>query len=97
MYGIARKYEKMPKDIEWHFIGHLQTNKVKYIAPFTDDTNQINEEFRMLKNIFLGLKRDYFGDSRFFTEISMGMSDDYRITMEGRRKHPGAHRKPRLC
>ena len=28
------KYEALPKDIEWHFIGHLQTNKVKYIAPF---------------------------------------------------------------
>lgn len=30
----VRKYEALPKDIEWHFIGHLQTNKVKYIAPF---------------------------------------------------------------
>lgn len=28
------KYELLPKDIEWHFIGHLQTNKVKYIVPF---------------------------------------------------------------
>ncbi|MFL5762906.1 MAG: YggS family pyridoxal phosphate-dependent enzyme [Bacteroidia bacterium] len=28
------KYEQLPKDIEWHLIGHLQTNKVKYIAPF---------------------------------------------------------------
>jgi PLP dependent protein len=60
----------------------LQKNKVKYIAHFTDDKNQINEEFRMLKNIFPGLKRDYFGDSRFFTEISMGMSDNYRIALE---------------
>ena len=31
---IARKVEALPKDIEWHFIGHLQTNKVKYIAPY---------------------------------------------------------------
>ena len=28
------KHEQLPKDIEWHFIGHLQTNKVKYIAPY---------------------------------------------------------------
>jgi pyridoxal phosphate enzyme (YggS family) len=28
------KYEQLPKDIEWHLIGHLQSNKVKYIAPF---------------------------------------------------------------
>lgn len=31
---LTGKYETLPKDIEWHFIGHLQTNKVKYIAPF---------------------------------------------------------------
>ena len=31
---LMKKYEVLPKDIEWHFIGHLQTNKVKYIAPF---------------------------------------------------------------
>ena len=31
---LQEKYEALPKDIEWHFIGHLQTNKVKYIAPY---------------------------------------------------------------
>lgn len=31
---LVDKYEKLPKDIHWHLIGHLQTNKVKYIAPF---------------------------------------------------------------
>ena len=31
---LVDKYEHLPKDIEWHLIGHLQTNKVKYIAPF---------------------------------------------------------------
>lgn len=31
---VCEKYDVMPKDIEWHVIGHLQTNKVKYIAPF---------------------------------------------------------------
>lgn len=30
------KHEVLPKDIRWHFIGHLQTNKVKYIAPFVE-------------------------------------------------------------
>src|SRR5574344_1448576 len=30
---LQKKVETLPKDIEWHFIGHLQTNKVKYIAP----------------------------------------------------------------
>ena len=31
---LTAKYQELPKDIEWHMIGHLQTNKVKYIAPF---------------------------------------------------------------
>lgn len=31
---LADKYNRLPKDIRWHFIGHLQTNKVKVIAPF---------------------------------------------------------------
>lgn len=31
---LTKKYEELPKDIEWHFIGHPQSNKVKYIAPF---------------------------------------------------------------
>jgi len=31
---LQQKHEVLPKDIEWHFIGHLQTNKVKYIAPY---------------------------------------------------------------
>ena len=31
---LLQKWESLPKDIQWHFIGHLQSNKVKYIAPF---------------------------------------------------------------
>ena len=31
---LQAKHDALPKDIEWHFIGHLQTNKVKYIAPY---------------------------------------------------------------
>ena len=33
---LVKKYNTLPKDIEWHFIGHLQTNKVKYIVPFVE-------------------------------------------------------------
>ena len=151
------KYQELPKDIEWHFIGHLQTNKIKYIAPFvtlihaidslslleavnkeaaknnrvidcllqfyiaqeetkfglkieeaeallqsenfkkmnninicgvmgmatfTDDTSQIRNEFKTLKNIFELLKGKYFSDNDSFKEISMGMSDDYPIAIE---------------
>lgn len=31
---MTQKYEALPKNIEWHFIGHLQTNKIKYMAPY---------------------------------------------------------------
>jgi hypothetical protein len=154
---LAQKYELLPKDIEWHFIGHLQTNKVKIIAPFvglihavdsikllsvinkeaiknkrsipvllqfhiakesskfglslkeakemmestefaelkniqikgvmgmatyTDDINQVKDEFGMLKHIFELLKSTYFSNSDYFTEISMGMSDDYMIAVQ---------------
>lgn len=39
---LVDKYEKMPKDIHWHVIGHLQTNKVKYIAPFVHMIHSID-------------------------------------------------------
>jgi pyridoxal phosphate enzyme (YggS family) len=151
------KHQVLPDDIQWHFIGHLQTNKIKYIAPFvtlihaidslslleavnkeaaknnrvidcllqfyiaqeetkfglnieeaeallqsenfkkmnninicgvmgmatfTDDTSQIRNEFKTLKNIFELLKGKYFSDNDSFKEISMGMSDDYPIAIE---------------
>lgn len=151
------KHEQLPKDIQWHFIGHLQTNKIKYIIPFvslihsidsfglleavnkealkrerkvdcllqfhiaqeetkfglsleeaeeilqsndyqnfsniricgvmgmatfTDDVDQVKNEFRRLKYIFDFLKEKYFKCSEHFKEISMGMSDDYSIAIE---------------
>jgi pyridoxal phosphate enzyme (YggS family) len=154
---LVSKFESLPKDIEWHFIGHPQSNKVKYIAPFvslihgvdslkllkvidkegsknsrvvncllqfhiaaeatkfgllideaktildseefkslkfvkiagvmgmatyTDNENQIKKEFSSLKNIFNLLKNEYFSDSKEFSEISMGMSGDYRLAIE---------------
>jgi len=39
---LTAKYEALPKDIEWHFIGHLQTNKIKYIAPFVSLIHSID-------------------------------------------------------
>jgi pyridoxal phosphate enzyme (YggS family) len=154
---LVQKYETLPNDISWHFIGHLQRNKVKYIVPFvelihgvdserllseidkeaakinrtvncllqvhiadeetkfgfdldklyqtlcsvsnskyknisirgvmgmatlTQDLEQIRSEFRYLKRIFDDLKTKYFSDNPNFSEISMGMSDDYRIAIE---------------
>ena len=41
---MVQKREALPKDIEWHFIGHLQTNKVKYIAPFVSLIHAVDSE-----------------------------------------------------
>jgi pyridoxal phosphate enzyme (YggS family) len=154
---LVEKYEVLPKDIEWHLIGHLQSNKVKYIAPFvhlihgvdsfkllkeinkegvkckriipcllqfhiaqeetkfgfsfeeaqemlesnefvelqhvaihgvmgmasfTEDENQIHEEFQTLHNFFQLIKSHYFKFNPMFKELSMGMSGDYKIAME---------------
>ena len=47
---LRLKHDEMPKDIEWHFIGHLQTNKVKYIAPYIDMVEAV-DSLKLLKEI----------------------------------------------
>ncbi len=154
---MLAKYEALPKDIEWHMIGHLQTNKVKYIAPFvslihsvdslkvleeinkqaakvnrkiscllqvyiareetkfgfepeeiiqlaavnlqevyphievkglmgmatfTDNPQQIRNEFKTLQNLFEKLRSMPMPASMSMTELSMGMSADYKIAFE---------------
>jgi pyridoxal phosphate enzyme (YggS family) len=47
---MVDKYEQLPTDIEWHLIGHLQTNKVKYIAPFVSLIHSV-DSMKLLKEI----------------------------------------------
>ena len=47
---MCGKYESLPKDIEWHFIGHLQTNKIKYIVPFVSLIHGV-DSFKLLTEI----------------------------------------------
>ncbi|MDR2206232.1 MAG: YggS family pyridoxal phosphate-dependent enzyme [Flavobacteriaceae bacterium] len=47
---LAEKYPKLPKDIRWHLIGHLQSNKVKYIAEFVDTIESADSE-KLLEEI----------------------------------------------
>ena len=151
------KHQSLPKDIEWHLIGHLQTNKIKFIAPYihtiesvdswkllveinkhaaktghtvnclleiyiaeeetkyglsfddvrdilkhqnwrslanikisgvmgmatnTDNEDIIRSEFKRLKLFFDEIKDVYFKNDANFKEISMGMSQDYKIAIE---------------
>ena len=149
---MTTKHAILPNDIEWHFIGHLQTNKIKYIVPYvalihsidsykllaevnkqaqkvnriincllqlhvaqeeskfgftpeecrtmlnayewkdlthiricgimgmatnTEDIEQIKREFCLLKDFFEEAKCKWFATNETFSELSMGMSDDY--------------------
>lgn len=154
---MKAKHEVLPEDIKWHFIGHLQSNKIKYIISYVsmieavdtlnlvseinqyaikagriipclleihlakeetkfgfsfqecrdmlkegewkkltnvsisgvmgmasniDDQNQILNEFSSLKDFFNELKKDFFAESPDFKEISMGMSNDYKLAIQ---------------
>jgi len=47
---MAEKWEEMPKDIQWHMIGHVQTNKVKFMAPFVSLIHGV-DSFKLLQEI----------------------------------------------
>lgn len=47
---LEKKHASLPQDIRWHFIGHLQTNKVKYIAPYVSMIDAV-DSFKLLKEI----------------------------------------------
>ncbi len=47
---LVQKFEELPKDINWHMIGHLQTNKVKFIAPFVSLIHGV-DSVKLLKEI----------------------------------------------
>ncbi len=154
---MTQKWEDLPKDIEWHMIGHVQTNKVKYMGPyvntihavdsfkllkeinkqaqksnrsincllqlkiaeedskfglskedliallhsedlkslahikitglmgmatFTDNQNQIKEEFQKLKKTFESFKGQSLATNTQLKTISMGMSGDYKIAID---------------
>ncbi len=60
----------------------IQIVGVMGMATFTDNTDQIREEFRRLKQYFDRLKARFFHESEVFKHISMGMSGDYKIAIE---------------
>ena len=53
---MADKHEELPKDIEWHFIGHLQSNKIKYMVTFVHLIHGV-DSFKLLKAINLEAKK----------------------------------------
>ena len=47
---MTEKWEALPKDIQWHMVGHVQTNKVKYMAPYVDLVHAV-QKMKLLKEI----------------------------------------------
>ena len=78
---MTAKYEVLPKDIEWHMIGHLQSNKVKYMAPYVSMIHSV-DNFKLLKEINKeALKNDRIIDCllQIFIaeeETKFGLSDE---------------------
>ncbi len=78
---MEQKHEALPKDIEWHMIGHLQTNKVKYIAPFVSLIHsvdsvklleEINKQGKKIDRIIPCLLQIYIANE----ETKFGLSEE---------------------
>ncbi len=67
---LALKYETLPKDIRWHFIGHLQRNKVKYIAPFIHLIHGVDSEKLLAEINKEGVKNNRVIDSLLQVHIA---------------------------
>ncbi len=63
-------------------LNNVKITGVMGMATYTDNENRIRSEFKELRNMFNILKKDYFSNSESFSEISMGMSDDYPIAVQ---------------
>ena len=83
---LTQKYEVLPKDIEWHMIGHLQTNKVKFIAPFVHlihavDSlkllSEINKQGQKINRAINCLLQVYIADE----ETKFGFSEDELLSL----------------
>lgn len=76
---MVDKYEEMPKDIEWHMIGHVQRNKVKYMAPFVSLIHGV-DNFKLLEDINKeGIKNNRVIDCLFQIKIA---SEDSKFGMD---------------
>ncbi len=70
---LKMKVEALPKDIEWHFIGHLQTNKVKYLAPVVSlihsiDTEKLLDEVEKQAIRFAEERKQRFADNPLLSD-----------------------------
>lgn len=75
-------FQDIFKSIQQSNFKHLRICGVMGMATFTEDQNQIRQEFKTLRQIFETAKKEFYADDSHFKEVSMGMSDDYKIALE---------------
>ena len=81
-YGLTRESGRaLMESVRQEPLAHVRILGVMGMATYTDDEEQVAEEFRTLHEIFSDLKAEYFVDNPNFSEISMGMSGDYAIAL----------------
>ena len=67
---------------EFYELKNINITGLMGMATFTDNHTLVRQEFRYLKNLFNNIKGEYFRDSVSFKDLSMGMSDDYKVAIE---------------
>ena len=70
------------KEILEQKLDHIEINGIMGMASFTDDKDQVKQEFNVLKSIFDSIKSSYSEALPHFKELSMGMSGDYELALE---------------
>jgi len=81
-FGFAIDEAKlMLDDISFNALSNIALNGVMGIATYTVDKQQIRMEFKTLYNYFIELKSKYFSQQSNFSDVSMGMTDDYQIAV----------------
>lgn len=80
-FGPEEAYEMLRSE-EFRKLKNVRIAGVMGMATFTEDEEQVRREFQQLRQIFQYLKDNFFANQDSFREISMGMSDDYKIALE---------------
>jgi hypothetical protein len=82
-YGLtAAEAERLLQSNQFRELRHIRICGLMGIATNTTDEAQIEKEFSGLQHLFWEIKKRYFESSDFFKELSMGMSNDYRLALK---------------
>jgi pyridoxal phosphate enzyme (YggS family) len=82
-YGFSyEEVESLLEEGELQGFDHIRICGLMGMATFTDDTEQVRQEFKELKQFFDKLKKNYFSNQTHFKQLSMGMTSDWQVAVE---------------